>query len=113
MFAKSLTPELTGAGGPVGPQGTDIGHQNREAMANVGVRVERFVRLGRVGRVWQVGSSCVKFEFLQKSGKRPLKINSVSFERGRLIVNVRDGGTNLAIYARHVHCRKNHSRVTL
>jgi hypothetical protein len=46
-----LTPELTGAGGPKGPQGTNIGHQNREAMANVGVRVERFVRLGRVGRV--------------------------------------------------------------
>jgi hypothetical protein len=43
----SLTPELTGAGGPTGPQGTNIGHQNREAMANVGVRVERFVRLGR------------------------------------------------------------------
>jgi hypothetical protein len=41
---KSLTPELTGAGGPIGPQGTNIGHQNREAMANVGVRVERFVR---------------------------------------------------------------------
>jgi hypothetical protein len=40
-----LTPELTGAGGPIGPQGTNIGHQNREAMANVGVRVERFVRL--------------------------------------------------------------------
>jgi hypothetical protein len=49
-----LTPELTGAGGPQGPQGTNIGHQNSEAMANVGVRVERFVRLGRVGRVWQV-----------------------------------------------------------
>jgi hypothetical protein len=43
-----LTPELTGAGGPIGPQGTNIGHQNREAMANIGVRVERFVRLGRV-----------------------------------------------------------------
>jgi hypothetical protein len=44
---RGLTPELTGAGGPTGPQGTNIGHQNREAMANVGVRVERFVRLGR------------------------------------------------------------------
>jgi hypothetical protein len=51
VFQKSLTPELTGAGGPKGPQGTNIGHQNREAMANVGVRVERFVRLGRGGRV--------------------------------------------------------------
>jgi len=46
-----LTPELTGAGGPTGPQGTNIGHQNREAMANVGVRVERFVRLGREARI--------------------------------------------------------------
>jgi hypothetical protein len=43
----SLTPELTGAGGPLGPQGTNIGHQNREAMANVGVRVERLVRQQR------------------------------------------------------------------
>jgi hypothetical protein len=47
VFKCGLTPELTGAGGPTGPQGTNIGHQNREAMANVGVRVERFVRLGR------------------------------------------------------------------
>jgi hypothetical protein len=45
-FAKSLTPELTGAGAR-SAQGTNIGHQNREAMANVGVRVERFVRLVR------------------------------------------------------------------
>jgi hypothetical protein len=56
-----LTPELTGAGGPRGPQGTNIGHQNREAMANVGVRVERFVRLGRVGRIWQVRPNLVFF----------------------------------------------------
>jgi hypothetical protein len=46
-FLSGLTPELTGAGGPIGPQGTNIGHQNREAMANVGVRVERFVRHAR------------------------------------------------------------------
>jgi len=51
MVLRGLTPELTGAGGPIGPQGTNIGHQNREAMANVGVRVERFVRLGRVVEV--------------------------------------------------------------
>jgi hypothetical protein len=44
---RSLTPELTGAGAR-SAQGTNIGHQNREAMANVSVRVERFVRLGRV-----------------------------------------------------------------
>jgi hypothetical protein len=56
-FLWSLTPELTGAGGPIGPQGTNIGHENGEAMANVGVRVERFVRLGRVGRFWQVHSN--------------------------------------------------------
>jgi hypothetical protein len=62
----SLTPELTGAGGPIGPQGTNIGHENGEAMANVGVRVERFVRLGRVGRVCQVHSNCVRFECPKK-----------------------------------------------
>jgi hypothetical protein len=50
FLSVGLTPELTGAGGPIGPQGTNIGHKNREAMANVGVRVERFVRLGREGR---------------------------------------------------------------
>jgi len=65
---KGLTPELTGAGGPTGPKGTNIGHQNREAMANVGVRVERFVRLGRVGRVWQVHSKRIRFEYSQISG---------------------------------------------
>jgi hypothetical protein len=54
MLKDGLTPELTGAGGPIGPQGTNIGHQNREAMANVGVRVERFVRLGRVGSILKV-----------------------------------------------------------
>jgi hypothetical protein len=47
FFKRGLTPELTGAGGPTGPQGTHIGHENGEAMANVGVRVERFVRLAR------------------------------------------------------------------
>jgi len=46
-----------------------MGHQNREAMANVGVRVERFVRLGREGRVWQVHSRCVRLDCPQKSGK--------------------------------------------
>jgi hypothetical protein len=46
FIKRGLTPELTGAGGPIGPQGTNMGHQNRAAMANVGVRVERFVRLG-------------------------------------------------------------------
>jgi hypothetical protein len=66
---RSLTPKLTGAGGPIGPQGTNVGHQNREAMANVGVRVERFVRLRRVGRVQQIHSRCVRFECTQKLNK--------------------------------------------
>jgi len=47
VFAKSLTPRLTGAGGPTGPQGTNTGHENGEAMASVGVRVEPTVRLRR------------------------------------------------------------------
>jgi hypothetical protein len=68
-FLWSLTPELTGAGAR-SAQGTNIGHQNREAMANVGVRVERFVRLRRVGRVWQVHSKYVRFECPQQSGER-------------------------------------------
>ena len=42
----SLTPWLTGAGSRR-LEGTNIGHQNREAIAYVGVRVEPTVRLGR------------------------------------------------------------------
>ena len=43
----SLTPWLTGAGSRR-LEGTNIGHENGEAMAYVGVRVEPPVRLGRV-----------------------------------------------------------------
>ena len=43
---KSLTPWLTGAGSRR-LEGTDIGHENAEGMAYVGVRVEPTVRLGR------------------------------------------------------------------
>ncbi len=42
---ESLTPWLTGAGAP-SAEGTDIGHENAEGMAYVGVRVEPTVRLG-------------------------------------------------------------------
>ena len=61
VFRKGLTPRLTGAGGRR-PQGTNMGHQNREAMAHIGVRVEPTVRLRRVGRVGQVRSDGVRFE---------------------------------------------------
>ena len=42
---RSLTPWLTGAGAR-SAEGTDIGHENAEGMAYVGVRVEPTVRLG-------------------------------------------------------------------
>ena len=45
LFEESLTPWLTGAGAR-SAEGTDIGHENGEAMAYVGVRVEPPVRLG-------------------------------------------------------------------
>jgi hypothetical protein len=48
VFAKGLTPRLTGAGGPIGPQGTNSGHENAEGMPAVCVRVEPTVRLRRV-----------------------------------------------------------------
>jgi hypothetical protein len=67
-FKSGLTPKLTGAGAR-SAQGTNIGHENGEAMANVGVRVERFVRLGRVGRVGQVHTDSIRFECPQKSSK--------------------------------------------
>ena len=41
---------LTGAGAR-SAEGTDIGHENAEGMAYVGVRVEPPVRLGSVGTV--------------------------------------------------------------
>jgi len=46
MFDESLTPWLTGAGSRR-LEGTNIGHENAEGMAYVGVRVEPTVRLGR------------------------------------------------------------------
>ena len=45
---ESLTPWLTGAGAR-SAEGTDMGHENAEGMAHVGVRVEPPVRLGSVG----------------------------------------------------------------
>lgn len=42
---ERLTPWLTGAGAR-SAEGTDIGHENAEGMAYVGVRVEPTVRLG-------------------------------------------------------------------
>ena len=47
---QGITPRLTGAGAR-SAQGTNTGHQNREAMASVGVRVEPTVRLRSVGTV--------------------------------------------------------------
>ena len=48
-FFGGLTPRLTGAGAR-SAQGTNTGHENGEAMASIGVRVERPVRLGREGK---------------------------------------------------------------
>jgi len=45
---SGLTPWLTGAGAR-SAEGTDIGHENAEGMAYVGVRVEPTVRLVREG----------------------------------------------------------------
>jgi hypothetical protein len=53
IFMCGLTPWLTGAGAR-SAEGTDIGHENAEGMAYVGVRVEPTVRLGRAV---EVGSS--------------------------------------------------------
>jgi hypothetical protein len=42
-LAEGLTPRLTGAGGPIGPQGTNSGQDNAEGMPAVCVRVEPLV----------------------------------------------------------------------
>ena len=47
LFEESLTPRLTGAGSRR-LEGTNIGHENAEGMAYVGVRVEPTVRLESV-----------------------------------------------------------------
>ena len=52
MHFKKPNTWLTGAGAR-SAEGTDIGHENAEGMAYVGVRVEPTVRLGRVGTVLQ------------------------------------------------------------
>jgi hypothetical protein len=49
--SKRLTPKLTGAGAR-SAEGTNTGHENGEAMASVGVRVELTVRLGREVEGW-------------------------------------------------------------
>ena len=45
FHCSCITPWLTGAGAR-SAEGTDIGHENAEGMAYVGVRVEPTVRLG-------------------------------------------------------------------
>ena len=47
LYSRRLTPWLTGAGSRR-LEGTNIGHENAEGMAYVGVRVEPTVRLGSV-----------------------------------------------------------------
>jgi len=61
MVLPGLTPRLTGAGGPTGPQGTNKGHENGEAMALVGVHVEPPVRLRRVVETAENSCASVKF----------------------------------------------------
>ena len=48
-----LTPWLTGAGAR-SAEGTDMGHEDAEGMAHVGVRVEPPVRLVSVGTMWHL-----------------------------------------------------------
>ena len=59
-----LTPWLTGAGAR-SAEGTDMGHEDAEGMAHVGVRVEPPVRLGRAGAVVEMHMPhvvCVRIE---------------------------------------------------
>ena len=65
MFEESLTPWLTGAGAR-SAEGTDIGHENAEGMAYVGVRVEPTVRLGSEveGGASEYSVSCLEGGFM-------------------------------------------------
>lgn len=58
----NITPWLTGAGAR-SAEGTDIGHENAEGMAYVGVRVEPPVRLGREV---EGGASCHGLDFVER-----------------------------------------------
>ena len=59
---ESLTPWLTGAGAR-SAEGTNIGHENAEGMAYVGVRVEPTVRLGREAAVLHFTERINFYEF--------------------------------------------------
>ena len=63
---EGLTPWLTGAGAR-SAEGTDIGHENAEGMAYVGVRVEPTVRLGRVVEGLSKADSSHELAFLRAS----------------------------------------------
>jgi hypothetical protein len=60
---RSLTPKLTGAGAR-SAQGTNTGHENGEAMASVGVRVERPVRRFSVHEIF---SQTIERPFARRS----------------------------------------------
>ena len=66
LFEESLTPWLTGAGSRR-LEGTNIGHENAEGMAYVGVRVEPTVRLGRVVEGLSRADSSHELAFLRAS----------------------------------------------
>ncbi len=68
---KEFLTQRSPAPEPDRAEGTNTGHENGEAMASVGVRVQRPVRLVRVGRAGQDHSDRVRFKCPQKSGKRP------------------------------------------
>ena len=60
-MVRSLTPWLTGAGAR-SAEGTDMGHENAEGMAHVGVRVEPTVRLGHGVEGFHSTADCGFFE---------------------------------------------------
>jgi hypothetical protein len=77
-----LTPWLTGAGAR-SAEGTDIGHENAEGMAYVGVRVEPPVRLGRAAnkmpKAWPLLASTLN---LQLGGGAEWKVFIVPMPAG-------------------------------
>ena len=83
MCLVHLTPWLTGAGSRR-LEGTNIGHENAEGMAYVGVRVEPTVRLGSAGTVLHLYKNSlveVLIQGLMFGPLAPLRLRFSAFRR--------------------------------
>jgi hypothetical protein len=65
ILKRVLTPRLTGAEGPIGPQGTNSGQENAEGMPAVCVRVEPTV--GHIQRIRSIQLRLKRFALMERA----------------------------------------------